>query len=610
MAIYHLNAKVISRGKGKSATAAAAYRAAEKIYDERTGLTFDYTRKFGVYATEIIAPNTAPDWVKEREKLWNEVELVETRSNSRVAREFDIALPVELDHTQKQELVRGFVREELVNLGLVADVAYHDIDTHNPHAHILLTTRKVDRQGFTTKERQCDLKTFLLGLRESWSEHTNRALERAGTSERIDHRSLSEQNINRIPQIHLGANVAAMMDKGIATERSDRYLGIIAANQEIQELERVLAATEEEIASAGKEKESLRDSPVREGERGEKFVPSSGTAPQNKGASPLSPASAQDAAPEDLASAQSPAPKIASNRKYPPIPYPVSAQSPVPSDPSPPEPPATKKSRARDFSTDIPIITSLRAIEQWEKTKPREPLLGVDEEFNEQLRRIRNSYGSMSNRLQREQESLFALEQAKPRSFFNPRGLTESEIRYKKQVTTRSIAETKLEIERIQKEYKKAKNRLADWQKEVNAYQAWHSDPKTLAINELSRQLEEPSIKAHIEWLKSGYLTYANASYILERQGTATEDGSYFQGNFYRFEREGKKITITHKDREEPLYEAEDLRDEGGIIQISHFNLSEQEIEMAKNYAKALYEQHSKQQQEQERPSRSRGFSR
>jgi hypothetical protein len=610
MAIYHLNAKVISRGKGKSATAAAAYRAAEKIYDERTGLTFDYTRKFGVYATEIIAPNTAPDWVKEREKLWNEVELVETRSNSRVAREFDIALPVELDHTQKQELVRGFVREELVNLGLVADVAYHDIDTHNPHAHILLTTRKVDRQGFTTKERQCDLKTFLLGLRESWSEHTNRALERAGTSERIDHRSLSEQNINRIPQIHLGANVAAMMDKGIATERSDRYLGIIAANQEIQELERVLAATEEEIASAGKEKESLRDSPVREGERGEKFVPSSGTAPQNKGASPLSPASAQDAAPEDLASAQSPAPKIASNRKYPPIPYPVSAQSPVPSDPSPPEPPATKKSRARDFSTDIPIITSLRAIEQWEKTKPREPLLGVDEEFNERLRRIRNSYGSMSNRLQREQEELFALEQAKPRSFFNPRGLTESEIRYKKQVTTRSIAETKLEIERIKKEYKKASDYLADWQKEVDAYQAWHSDPKTLAINELSRQLEEPSTKAHIEWLKSGYLIYANASYILERQGTATDDGSYFQGNFYRFEREGKKITITHKDREEPLYEAEDLRDEGGIIQISHFNLSEQEIEMAKNYAKALYEQHSKQQQEQERPSRSRGFSR
>jgi hypothetical protein len=599
MAIYHLNAKVISRGKGKSATAAAAYRAAEKIYDERTGLTFDYTRKFGVYATEIIAPNNAPDWVSEREKLWNEVELVETRSNSRVAREFDIALPVELDHLQKQELVRGFVREELVNLGLVADVAYHDIDTHNPHAHILLTTRKVDRVGFTTKERQCDLKTFLLGLRESWSEHTNRALERAGTSERIDHRSLSEQNINRIPQIHLGANVAAMMDKGIATERSDRYLGIIAANQEIQELERILEATEEEISSAGKEKESLRDSPVREGERGEKFVPSSGEAPKNKGASPLSPASAQEAAP-----------KIASNRKYPPIPYPVSAQEAAPSDTEKPETPATKKSRARDFSTDIPIITSLRAIEQWETTKPREPLWGADEEFNEQLRRIVNSYGRAISRLNEEKESLFALEQAKPRSFFNPRGQTESDIRYKKQVTTRSIAETKQEIERIQKEYKKAKNRLADWQKEVNAYQAWHSDPQTQAIEELSRQLEEPSIKAHIEWLKSGYLIYSSASYILERQGTATNDGSYFQGNFYRFERSGKKITITHKDKEEPLYEAEDLRDEGGIIQISHFNLTEPEIEMAKNYAKALYEQHSKQQQEQERHKRSRGFGR
>ena len=106
MAIYHLSAKVISRGKGKSATAAAAYRAGEKITDSLTGLTFDYSQRKGVYATEIIAPDHAPNWVNDRSQLWNKVELFETRRNSRLAREFDIALPVELRHDQKRELVR------------------------------------------------------------------------------------------------------------------------------------------------------------------------------------------------------------------------------------------------------------------------------------------------------------------------------------------------------------------------------------------------------------------------------------------------------------------------------------------------------------------------
>jgi hypothetical protein len=248
MAIYHLNAKVISRGKGKSATAAAAYRAAEKIKDERTGLTFDYSRKQGVYATEIIAPDNAPDWVKSRARLWNEVELFENRKNSRLAREFDIALPGELTHSQKQELVRNFVREQLVSQGMIADVAFHDLESHNPHVHIMLTTRKISKQGFSEKERSWDSRDFLVGIRESWSNYANQALEQAGVIERIDHRTLEEQGINRIPQIHLGADVAAMMDKGIFTERGEEYLRICAANQKIEALERQLAATEEAIA--------------------------------------------------------------------------------------------------------------------------------------------------------------------------------------------------------------------------------------------------------------------------------------------------------------------------------------------------------------------------
>ncbi|NJO94236.1 MAG: MobA/MobL family protein [Hydrococcus sp. RM1_1_31] len=125
MAIYHLNASVISRSAGRSVTAAAAYRAAEKIYDERTGQTFDYTRKSGVDATIILAPAHVPDWVNSRALLWNEVEKVEKRKDSQLAREIDLAIPVELNNFQKQKLVSEFVNEQFVELGMVADVAFH-----------------------------------------------------------------------------------------------------------------------------------------------------------------------------------------------------------------------------------------------------------------------------------------------------------------------------------------------------------------------------------------------------------------------------------------------------------------------------------------------------
>ena len=249
MAIYHLNAKIISRSNGQSATEAAAYRAAEKIYNERTGETFNYTRKKGVYSTEILTPNNAPDWMLDRSSLWNAAELFEKRSNSRTAREFDIALPTELTHPKKQDLVRNFVQDNFVNKGLVADLAFHDINTHNPHVHIMITTRTVDENGLGTKDRSLDKKDFLLKLRESWATYTNHALNQAGSSEKIDHRTLKEQNINRIPQIHLGANVAAMMKRGIATERGDEYLEIQNTNQQIEALEKQLVAVENSIKS-------------------------------------------------------------------------------------------------------------------------------------------------------------------------------------------------------------------------------------------------------------------------------------------------------------------------------------------------------------------------
>ena len=247
MAIYHLNAKIISRSNGKSATSAAAYRAGEKIYDERTGLTFDYTRKRGVYATEILAPENAPNWVGDRAQLWNAAELIEKRCNSRTAREFDIALPVELTHPQKQELVRGFATENFVNKGLVADIAFHDINSHNPHVHIMITTRAVDENGLGAKDRNLDRKDFLLKLRESWANHVNQALESIGIDQRVDHRTLEEQGVNRIPQIHLGPNVAAMKLRGIVTERGDEYDRIQEANEQIETLETQLATVEKTI---------------------------------------------------------------------------------------------------------------------------------------------------------------------------------------------------------------------------------------------------------------------------------------------------------------------------------------------------------------------------
>jgi hypothetical protein len=248
MAIYHLNAKTIARSKGKSATAAAAYRAGEKIEDRRTGVTHDYTRRKGVYATEIIAPERSPHWAKDRAELWNQAELVETRVNSRTAREFDIALPVELSHQAKRKLVRSFVTDQFTQRNLVADIAFHDINSQNPHVHILITTRAVTEEGFQEKVRELDSKDFLLQLRQTWAERANIALEKAGSTERIDHRTLLEQGIERIPQIHKGSYVSAMMDKGMKTERGDRYSAIESANQQIKSIEAQKADLERLIA--------------------------------------------------------------------------------------------------------------------------------------------------------------------------------------------------------------------------------------------------------------------------------------------------------------------------------------------------------------------------
>ena len=159
MAIYHLEAKVVSRGAGRSAVAASAYLSCSRLYNDYDGIQHDYTKKQGLVWQQIFLPEYAPQEWQDREKLWNAVEEVETAKDSRLAREFVVALPIELNREEQIELLQEFVREQFVADGMCADAAIHDTDGHNPHAHILLTVRPLDEQDKwqykTEKEYLC-----------------------------------------------------------------------------------------------------------------------------------------------------------------------------------------------------------------------------------------------------------------------------------------------------------------------------------------------------------------------------------------------------------------------------------------------------------------------
>ncbi len=220
MAIYHLSAQVISRSAGRSSVAAAAYRAGERLEDERTGLVHDYGRRRDIVGW-VQAPEQAPEWVYDRQALWSRVETRECRYDAQLAREINVALPVELDREQQQEVLWDYVKEQFVERGMVADVALHHGDPDNPHAHIMLTMREVGSEGFGPKVRDWNDRALLGEWRTGWAEHTNAALERAGHDERIDHRSLADQGLDRLPTVHEGPTVREMEARGIATERGD-----------------------------------------------------------------------------------------------------------------------------------------------------------------------------------------------------------------------------------------------------------------------------------------------------------------------------------------------------------------------------------------------------
>lgn len=284
MAIYHLSAKVISRAGGRSSVAAAAYRSAGRLRDDRQGTEHDYSRKGGVVHAEILAPGTAPDWMRDRDQLWNAVEAVEKRRDAQLAREIEVALPRELDRGERLDLLRGFVQRAFVDRGMIADIAVHEgkaRDGHGqPHAHIMLTMRELTGDGFGKKDRSWNAPDLLLGWREAWARDANGALERVGRTERIDHRSLEMQRaeveqqaerarrggqddqavvheraviaLGREPEPKIGPAANALEKRGIQTERGDAFRAAQARNVERQELGERQLALRLELAERGR----------------------------------------------------------------------------------------------------------------------------------------------------------------------------------------------------------------------------------------------------------------------------------------------------------------------------------------------------------------------
>lgn len=204
MAIFHLSVKNISRTHGRSAVAAAAYRAGARLRNMAERCINDYSNRGGVVHSEILLPENAPAWMADREMLWNAVDAAESRKDARVAKEVEIALPIELSRAANIGLARQFATDLFTRHGLVADLSVHDAGDGNPHAHVLLATRSLAPDGFGSKNRQLDDRAFLSGLRETWEIYANRSLEAHGAAARIDHRTLEAQGIDREPELHRG----------------------------------------------------------------------------------------------------------------------------------------------------------------------------------------------------------------------------------------------------------------------------------------------------------------------------------------------------------------------------------------------------------------------
>ncbi|WP_337063644.1 MobQ family relaxase [Raoultella ornithinolytica] len=194
MAIYHIDFKLVKRSEGKSSCAKAAYHARCKIVDDRTGNTYDFSKRKDLYHHLILSPPQTPAHIIENSSaLWNEVERTERQKNGQTARYFDVAIPVELKNEDKIKLVVEYCQKNFVDKGMIADIAFHDLDSHNPHAHVMLTLKDITPDGFSKKNRDWNEHSLMEVWRSSWTTITNTYLAHAGTDARIDHRTLKAQ---------------------------------------------------------------------------------------------------------------------------------------------------------------------------------------------------------------------------------------------------------------------------------------------------------------------------------------------------------------------------------------------------------------------------------
>lgn len=281
MSIYHFSAKTISRSAGRSATAAAAYRAAEKIVDARTGEVHDYTRKAGVLSRSVVLPGGT---TMSRAALWNAVELKHKRSDALVAREFEIALPVELSHEQREALITAYARELADTYQVAIDVNVHapaDGDK-NYHAHVMLSACHVDSAGVCGKKaveldpihcKRAGIDNSVDVQRKRWQDVCNAALEKAGSASRIDHRTLEAQGItDRTPGVHMGPAATAIMRRAEPSTIAARaqaaaaeFLARAAADAAhaaaavaaVTELERELAQAQQDAARSTRSRDEL-----------------------------------------------------------------------------------------------------------------------------------------------------------------------------------------------------------------------------------------------------------------------------------------------------------------------------------------------------------------
>jgi len=279
IAIYHCSIKIISRGKGKSAVAAAAYRSGEKLTNDYDGTNHDFTRKGGVVHTEILLPDNAPREYADRSMLWNAVEAVEKSKNAQLSREIEIALPNELSEAECIELAREFAQQTFVDKGMCADVCIHNPNREqkNIHAHIMLTMRPFNEEGtwgdkqkkeyvldsngnkiYDKRKRTYKCRTVRTTdwnsrekaeeWREAWAEFLNNALEQRNISEKVDHRSFERQGKLEKLTVHMGVAATQMERKGIRTVKGDTNREIKSINAKISALLKRIDVLDNELA--------------------------------------------------------------------------------------------------------------------------------------------------------------------------------------------------------------------------------------------------------------------------------------------------------------------------------------------------------------------------